>query len=179
MKKERREVSRTISFRIDPVLEETLRKNAAQSDLSLSAYVIESLRREIHRSPRFYRFDFLHIGRDELAAFLQDISHDRLHTVAREIGAQRLRDIFYGLYGSSDMEVLRKRMEDLVKFEYSWHTSFQRFENDGEQFVLRHGICREWSLYMGEVLKSYVEQLGFEAKYEITSNSTILRISPK
>jgi len=178
MPKRKGNLTRTISFRVTTELGDALRKQASKSGLSLNAYVVRSLHRDLEWSSIFGQYDFLHLSRQALMAFLQQIDDEALRSIGGKVGVSLLKDVLYGLYGATNLEALRKGMELFAKFEYSWPVSYSHFENDaGEHFVLRHGVCLQWSKYQGEVIKRYLEELGLEAKYEVTNNSLIVTIS--
>lgn len=169
----------TVSFRIPSEIRNGLKDEANKKGLSVNAYVTQSLRIGLEWGPIFDHFDFVHISKQALIALLQRIDEKQLGEVAREATAPLYREIAYVIFHSVDRESLAQVMDILAKYQYSWPTSYSHFQDDlGEHFVIRHGVSRQWSIYLGESLKAYGEALGLQAKYEATSNSTIFTILP-
>lgn len=136
---------------------------------------------EPNGGPLFHQFDFLHMDRQLLAALVDRIDEKDLLSIASEIGLPHLKDIIHSLYGAATLDAFRRFLELFAKYEYSWPVPYRRFENgkDEERFVFRHGICRKWSILTGEIGKLYLKELGLQARYEVTTNTTILTILSK
>lgn len=171
------ERTKTVTFRITEELEYQLRERASKNGLSLNAFVIKQLALGLEWDPVFHQFDFLHLSKDTLLAFLEHVDDKDIASIARDTGAPLLKEMCIGLYGSSTFENFKRLQEVLVKYEYSWPISFQQFEDSASRrIVLRHGVCRKWSIFIGESVQAYLKGLGLQATYEATNNSTMLTI---
>ncbi len=170
---------KTVSFRFAPEFESALRTQAAKRGMMLNAYVVDSLRVGLEWGPVYEKFDFLHIGKRTLVALLEHIEDKDLLAIAYET-APRLKELSHALYGAANFDAFRQLMGLFAKYQYSWPTSYTHYANEHtEHFVIRHGICRRWSIFLSELFKTYLEQLGFEAKYEVTNDATILTVIKK
>ncbi len=172
--------AKTVSFRFAPEFESALRTQAAKRGMMLNAYVVDSLRVGLEWGPVYEKFDFLHIGKQTLVALLEHIEEKDLLGIASETAESLMKELSHALYGAVDLDSFRRLMDLFAKYQYSWPTSYSHYANEHtERYNIRHGICRRWSIFLGELFKTYLEQLGYEAKYEVTNDATILTVLKK
>ena len=170
--------SRTVSFRIKSDLESHIRSQASRRGTSLNSYVTWCLERSLEREAIADQFEQVQVSKQILNAFLQRIDHDDLVSIAHEVGTPFLREVGYKLYGGANLEVLRRLIEFIEK-----HIHLRQFSHTsgdfGDQFTIRHGLCRQWSIFSAETIRKYANDIGLEATYEITDNAIMIRVNPK
>ncbi len=49
----------------------------------------------------------------------------------------------------------------------------------GDQFTIRHRLCRQWSIFSAEVIKKYAEDIGLDVTYDTTDNAIMVKVNPK
>ncbi len=169
--------AKTVSFRFAPEFERALRTQAAKRGMMLNAYVVDSLRVGVEWGPVYEKFEFLHMGKQTLVALLEHIEEKDLLGIASETTGSLMKELSHALYGAANLDAFRQLMNLFAKYQYSWQTSYSHYANEHtEHYNIRHGICRRWSIFLGELFKTYLEQLGLEAKYEVTNDATLLTV---
>jgi hypothetical protein len=170
----------TMSFRVNQKLRSALQKEAERKHVSLNAYASDALDRSVEWVTLQDKFDFAQISSNMLAAILEEIDEDQLSSVARRIYPDRLKDLAYALHGKADLHGLRRVLELTAKYQYSSPVSYSwREDSRGSQIFLRHGISAKWSIFLGEGILSYLENIGLSGSYEWTVDSIKLTISRK
>ena len=115
-----------------------------------------------------------------MATFLKHLNDNQVTAVAHETGLPIFKEIAYALYGKLTPDTAIKLCEVLSKHSRSWPTPFT-MHNTGEesQIVIRHGICRQWSILTGEIVKRSLEELAVPVEYDTTENAVIIKIYKK
>jgi hypothetical protein len=107
---------------------------------------------------------------------LQEINEERLTTIAHKVGAPFLKEVGDALYGGADFTVLKRLPEFFTKYLHTWQLSNPHHRDSCEHFVIRHGLCRQWSIFSAESIKKYAKDLGLDAKYDLTDNTIMITI---
>ncbi len=170
----------TMSFRVNPRLRSTLQKEAARKHVSLNAYGSDALNRSVEWFTLVEKFDFIQLSASILASILEEMDEQKLAAVARRTYPDRLRDLAYALNGKADLHALRRVLELMARYQYTLPVSYSwREDSNGSQIFLRHGISAKWSIFLGEGILSYLDNIGLNASYEWTVDSIKLTIPRK
>ena len=180
----RRMKLKTISLRIPEDLESVVRSEAARKKMTVSSFIIKALSvglpGGVELGPRFEPFDFVRIFRPLIVSILKRLTDKQIRSVADEALFPLLKEAAITNYSSANMNALRSMVDILARYIHSWPVSVTHFEDeDGEHFLVWHGVSQEWSKLTGETMKRYVQQLGLDSKYEATPNATIFTVISK
>ena len=175
---------KTISLRIPEDLESAVRGEAARKKMTVSSFIIKALSVGIpggvELGPRFEPFDFVRIFRPLIVSMLKQLNDKQIKLIAEESLFPLLKEAAIANYSSANMSALRSMIDMLARYIHSWPVSVTHFvDEDGEHFLVWHGVSQEWSKLTGETMKEYVQQLGLDSKYEATPNATIFTVTSK
>jgi hypothetical protein len=173
---ERSAKSNTVSFRIPSDLEDALRAEASDKQLSLNAFVIGSLRASLESAKLCKQFPFMPITGKTLGALVQSLDEDVLRTIARECIVPQIREISRVMFSSVDFNTLMG-ISGFFQKNGSWFTSVERAKvNENDRFIARHGLGAKFSFFIGEIVRQYMKSIGLQVTYESTENFVILDI---
>ena len=180
----RRTRLKTISLRIPEDLESAVRSEAARKKMTVSSFIIKALSvglpGGVELGPRFEPFDFVRVFRPLIVSMLKQLTDKQIQSIANESLFPLLKEAAITNYSSANMSALRSMVDMLARYIHSWPVSVTHFEDDtGEHFLVWHGVSQEWSKLTGETMKTYVQQLGLDSKYEATPNATIFTVPSK
>ena len=175
---------KTISLRIPEDLERAVRSEAARKKMTVSSFIIRALSvglpGGVELGPKFEPFDFVRIFRPLIISILNRLNDKQIRAIADEALFPLLKEAAITNYSSANMSALRLIIDMLARYIHSWPVSVTHFEDDnGEHFLVWHGVSQEWSKLTGESMKRYVQQLGLDSKYEATPNATIFTVISK
>ena len=180
----RRTRLKTISLRIPEDLEGAVRSEAARKKMTVSSFIIKALSvglpGGVELGPRFEPFDFVRIFRPLIVSMLKRLTDKQIQSISDEALLPLLKEAAITNYSSANMNALRSMIDMLARYIHSWPVSVTHFEDDdGEHFLVWHGVSQEWSKLTGETMTRYVQQLGLDSKYEATPNATIFTVLSK
>ena len=180
----RRMKLKTISLRIPEDLEGAVRSEAARKKMTVSSLIIRALSvglpGGVELGPRFEPFDFVRVFRPLVVSILSQLTDKQIQSIADDALFPLLKEAAIANYSSANMNALRSMIDMLARYIHSWPVSVTHFDDeDGEHFLIWHGVSKEWSKLTGETMKRYVQQLALDSKYEATPNATIFTVLSK
>jgi len=172
---ERAVKSNTVSFRIPSDLEDALRTEASDRQVTLNAFVINTLRTSLQFAKVCKQFPFMPITGKTLAALLQHMDEDALRTIARECVVPQVTEISRIICGGANPSTLMDLLSLFQTDGFCWFTSVARAKvNKNDRFTARHGLGAKFSFFTGEIIKHYLETIGLPVTYESTENFVII-----
>lgn len=167
--------SNTVSFRIPSDLEDALRAEASNKQLTLNAFVTNTLRASLQFAKVCRQFPFMPITGKTLAALLQHLDEDALRTIARECVLPQVTEMSRVICGGADPSTLMDLLSFFQADGFCWFTSVARARvNENDRFTARHGLGAKFSFFTGEIIKQYLEAIGLPVTYQSTENFVII-----
>ncbi len=167
------EKTETASFRLEKDVVEKLRREAKEKDVSLNSLVgqIFSMHTGWHADSQ--KAGFIPLPKVLMTKTMEKLSQDEIKDIAEYIAEKEVRSMILLLRREQSVTSILDSFEFWLKatdFTYK-HDDY----NESHRFVIVHSMGKNWSFYLGYVMKLIFEKLG--AKTEIEVNPKILVIT--
>lgn len=167
------EKTETASFRLEKNIVEKLRKEAKEKDVSLNSLVGQIFSMHVGWYANSQKAGFMPLPKVLITKIMEKLSQDEIKDIAEHIAEKEVRSMVLMLGREQNISSILDSFEFWLKatdFTYK-HDNY----DESHRFVIVHSMGKNWSFYLGYVMKLIFEQL--EAKTELEVNPKILVIN--
>ena len=165
----------TASFRLDSDSLEKLRKEAEDNNLSLNQLLNQVIGNHVNFRSVAKSAGFMTIPKPVLKRIMGKFSEDETKEIGREHAEKDAESILCMLRNEFNVDDFLDTIEYWVKdADFSIRHDV---ENDIHKYVIQHGLCKNWSLYMSEFISQTIEKMT-QRKVEsrITDNTVAFTV---
>ncbi len=167
------EKTEAVSFRLEKKILEKLRKEAKSKDSSLNSLVGQIFSMHVEWYAGAQKAGFVPLPKVLLSKVMEKLSQDEIKSISEYVVKNEVKNMSLMLGREQNIE------SNIEGFEF-WlkATDFvYKYDNydDIRKFVIIHDMGKNWSFYLGYVMKLIFDQL--DAKTEFESHPKILVIT--
>lgn len=143
--------SDTISFRLDAIVLEKLRKESEKRGLSLNVLVNQILKRYTEWDIFGPKVGMIPVARPILDSLFKKIGEDEIVDLAKKVGSEIVKDTAMFMKGSMNLESFISWFE--TRMNMSGFEINHDVRNDTHTYIVKHDLGENWSLYHKTVLE--------------------------
>jgi len=143
--------SDTISFRLDNVVLEKLRKESEKQGLSLNVLVNQILKRYMEWDVFESKVGMIPVAKPVLDSLFKKLSEKEVIDIAKKVGGEIVKDIATFMKGSMNLESFVSWFE--TRMNMSGFDMNHDVRNDTHTYIIKHDLGKNWSLYHKTVLE--------------------------
>lgn len=143
--------SDTISFRLDNVVLEKLRKESEKQGLSLNVLVNQILKRYMEWDVFESKVGMIPVAKPVLDSLFKKLSEKEVTDIAKKVGGEIVKDIATFMKGSMNLESFVSWFE--TRMNMSGFDMNHDVRNDTHTYIIKHDLGKNWSLYHKTVLE--------------------------
>lgn len=143
--------SDTISFRLDNVVLEKLRKESEKQGLSLNVLVNRILKRYMEWDVFESKVGMIPVAKPVLDSLFKKLSEKEVIDIAKKVGGEIVKDIATFMKGSMNLESFVSWFE--TRMNMSGFDMNHDVRNDTHTYIIKHDLGKNWSLYHKTVLE--------------------------
>lgn len=143
--------SDTISFRLDNVVLEKLRKESEKQGVSINVMVNQILKRYTDWDMFESKMGMVPVARPILSSLFKKLSKEEAIDLAKKVGSEIVKDIATFMKGSMDLESFTSWFE--TRMYMSGFDVNHQIKNDTHTYIIKHDLGENWSLYHRTVLE--------------------------
>lgn len=169
-----RNTTNSITFRLEESNVKQLRNEAQKQGISLNSFVNQTLKNFLEWHIFEPKVGFVPILKPVVEELFTKMSKEQIIDIAANAGKSEVQNAVYFMKGKIDLESFLSWFENRMK-NSSIQLSHTFDPNNGRihTYVIKHDICENWSLYLGEILQ-YIFNDVLEKKVEISISSTMI-----
>lgn len=166
--------SDTISFRVDNVVLEKLRKESEKQGLSLNVLVNQILKRYTEWDIYESKVGMIPVARPILDSLFKKLSKEEAVELAKKVGSEIVKDIATFMKGSMNLESFMSWFE--TRMQMSGFELNHDIKNDKHTYIIKHDLGDNWSLYHKTVLEIIFRNV-LEKSVSIETNPRMITFS--
>ncbi|WP_268543876.1 hypothetical protein [Candidatus Nitrosotenuis cloacae] len=143
--------SDTISFRLDNLVLEKLRKESEKQGLSLNVLVNQILKRYMEWDVFESKVGMIPVARPVLDSLFKKLSEKEVIDIAKKVGGEIVKDIATFMKGTMNLESFMSWFE--TRMNMSGFDMNHDVKNDTHTYIIKHDLGKNWSLYHKTVLE--------------------------
>ena len=167
------EKTEAVSFRLEKKILEKLRKEAKSKDSSLNSLVSQIFSMHVEWYAGAQKAGFVPLPKVLVTKIMEKLSQDEIKSISEYIAKNEIKNMVLMLGREENVESIIEGFEFWLKttnFVYKYDSY-----DEVRKFVIIHDMGKNWSFYLGYVMKLIFEQL--DAKTEFESHPKILVIT--
>ncbi|MBD3206311.1 hypothetical protein GF319_08205 [Candidatus Bathyarchaeota archaeon] len=170
----------TRSIRISEDLDDVLRSEAEAGGVSVNNIITELVEAYSYNGRFFGNTDLLTVPPSLISSLLEGLSEEQVLSAGENAGRLNVRSNLLSRGMTLDYESLKWFITDILSKYNGWfHCNFHEMKNF-YMFHLRHGLHRNWSLFIHAYLEAMVKDImGIEVDAEVLDGTVTLRIPVK
>lgn len=173
----------SITFRIDDLQIEQLRKLADEKQVSLNTCVSHILNSHLEFEFIATKLGFAPLHKSAIREMLDEMPEERITQIATR-SADSLKDALLLLFGRVDLEAVVCLMERQAKrsgfvlrgIENGRTDAAAVDERASKKMVMQHDLGHNWSVFFKSHIERLINNVGYASKIEFTSNSLVIEI---
>lgn len=143
--------SDTISFRLDNVVLDKLRRESEKQGLSINILVNQILKRYTEWDMFESKVGMIPVARPILDSLFKKLSREEAIDLAKKVGSEIVEDIATFMKGSMNLESFTSWFE--TRMHMSGFDINHNIKNDTHTYIIKHDLGENWSLYHRTVLE--------------------------
>jgi len=169
------EKTETASFRLEKRTVEKLRKEAKEKDVSLNSLVGQIFSMHVGWYANSQKAGFVPLPKVLMTKTMEKLSQDEIKDIAEYIAEKEVRSMILMLGREQNIASILDSFEFWLKatdFIYK-HDNY----DESHRFVIVHSMGKNWSFYLGHVMKLIFEQLGAKTELEVNPKILVINVS--
>ncbi len=170
-KKDKKNKTGSITFRLDDSTIEKLRHDAEQKDISLNLLVSHIFKQHIDWHSNAAKAGFIAVRKQLIVELLKLVPEDKLRSIAEYIAKKESKGFILMLRNEYNITSALDVIETWIRiagYPYRHELEYSR-----HSYTIHHEMGRKWSLYLSEQYRFLFEDFGLR-RVEFTSNDNTL-----
>lgn len=165
--------SDTISFRLDNLVLEKIRKESEKQGVSINVLVNQILKRYTEWDMFESKVGMIPVARPILDSLFKKLTKGETVDLAKKVGSEIVRDIATFMKGSMDLESFTSWFE--TRMQMSGFDINHNIKNDTHTYIIKHDLGENWSLYHKTVLELIFRNV-LERPIHIETNARMITL---
>jgi hypothetical protein len=166
--------SNTISFRLDGIVLEKLRRESKKQGISVNVLVNQVLKRYTEWDMFESKVGMVPVARPILDSLFKKLSKEETIDLAKKIGSEIVKDIATFMKGSMNLESFTSWFE--TRMYMSGFDMNHDIKNDTHTYIIKHDLGENWSLYHKTVLELIFRNV-LERPIKVETNARMITLT--